>query len=541
MTPNLLTGNDALCSLVAGNVPQAIRSLVAREDFAGALIVAAAHAAGRFVVRRPFQPPAEEEDEKMRADSHGQHEDNPKRILAAIACLIAENKLAAGHPIAAAAFLLGAGCMQEALYALVRGNELEVAYGLARSYASMNSSASDAAVALLPLLALKARDLGDHRLAVALMHRAQSQLPARRDRRGILLCVDAELLCASVASHPRCTDAEAESIYSKVGLPFGTRADEGRVTSAREEENAGTDSKWRAARLYILARRHDEALNVLLGPEGALHDLAERWEAWRGMSFGETRVPQPAIEPPVSFFTAVSLMHSIEPRQLRHRDSVNDFIAWTCWLGGWLAESQSTAWVQGLNFGSMTAPLYRTCRKLWKDVSTPCRYISIHKLMLAEAGALLHSCSSDAGTSRRAQDLLRQVIEDHERSAEGDRVSKEKLEYAKAVESGAVAFQRLSKWQSEEKATGISDMTGLSQLADTMQGGAAPIGAASVCATDHGPDAAPISILDGSYIVGAAHVLHDGSSCMGIADAVMWNYVNPFSPLADGSRVFAEG
>ena len=72
--------------------------------------------------------------------------------------------------------------------------------------------------------------------------------------------------------------------------------------------------------------------------------------------------------------------------------------------------------------------------------------------MLAEAGALLHSCSSDAGTSRRAQDLLRQVIEDHERSAEGDRVSKEKLEYAKAVESGAVAFQRLSKWQSEEKA-----------------------------------------------------------------------------------------
>jgi WD40 repeat protein len=527
---NVLPENGALYSLVAGNVINAINSLVAREEYMDAVVIAAAHATGRF--GRQEEPGKAEEDGK--SDCWPQ---DPKsaRILGVIACLIAKEKMASAQPVAAAAFLLGADRFDEAVSVLVRGHELEVAYGLACSYSAKYPKAGDAAISILPLLASRARYFGDRKLAAQLMQKAQSKLPNHHERLGSLLCVDAELYCASLASDPLCSEGEAEDIYAISGLPFGSQAEQRWVVDAQRAWAAEDSDKWRAARLYILARRHDEAADVLIGPGGALMELAEEWTTWSSTPFSEDfqRLP----EPPRAVFTAVALLHSIEPKRLSCQSVVSHLMAWACWLGGWLAECQGSQWIRGLNLASMAAPLYRICRKSSNHLPALSPYLPSFKLTLAEAAALLRTCSDDSSTTRRVEGLLRQVVDGNAGSTE--RINaQEDMEYKHAVESATAALQRLSKWRSEDAATRVDVSKMLPGR--IVEGRVVPVGSNSLCPICNDTFVASTTkdILDGRAITGGAHVLEDGSSHMRLGDAVMWSYLNPFSPLCTGERVF---
>ena len=291
-----------------------------------------------------------------------------------------------------------------------------------------------------------------------------------------------------------------DASFSISGLAFGTQEDKIRLSTANREIGVADPwSKIRAVRFFILARCHDKAVETLIEPGGVMYTLAEKWNSWKNISIGESL---PAREIPETLFSVVALVHCIEPRKLSRHCVVTAFIAWACWLGGWIAECQNTEWVKGVNLLPIAAPLYQKCRSIIDDgVEHPCAPLSSYKLALAEAGALLRMEVGTAATGR-ARNLLRLVSEDK-------CMEKRDEDYFLALEMASTTLQRLTKFQSESKLDSPSINDGTEKIPEDQ-------------------------LISGPT---TAYHLDDGTS-MPLGEALMWSIVNPFSPACTGRRIF---
>ena len=113
---------------------------VSREQFQDALVVAAACAAGRFV-EGSFGTGAGGgggggggAEQKGGDDDGDDGRGRGEEMLVKISACMAVQWMEESQPVLAACCMVSAGCVAEAVTLLVRGNELELAFGLACCY-----------------------------------------------------------------------------------------------------------------------------------------------------------------------------------------------------------------------------------------------------------------------------------------------------------------------------------------------------------------------------------------------------------------------
>jgi hypothetical protein len=433
---------------------------------------------------------------------------------------MAKHHIESRRSISGACILVGARCYEHAVEALVRGNDIDTAYALASCHIPAEKWAVRIRQILLFALSLRAQGNGDSLQSLELMIAAAS-IKSNTPLSSIL---DVELHAAMLASDVACSHEDRVKLLSLGGI---NKTERELVEEAVEEDKKAKPDVIKVVRNYLLAQRHADAVEVLVRKDnGILEALLLEWTMWKQLE----PCPQ-TTEPPELLFSVYSLIRHVNGLILSDSIQKRKLVGCACWLGGWVAEVCSSTWVPGICLQGISRVLYQRARCI--GMSGPPQ----HAFMLAEAGCILRE--SKAATRTRldeAEALIKKASEVMVRKDDQD---------ASIIENAGTWVNRYMKQQAdaaEEAAALVSPQERDETMVDVtnMSPSSLLIGPATPCGSSIPTTKvfSSNSVFDQGYITGPAITLEDGISVMSTGDAVMWNWVNPFSPLASGDRFF---
>lgn len=440
-------------------------------------------------------------------------------IIQVVCSLIAKHHIEATRSISGACVLVGAGSYENAAEALVRGNDIDTAFALTSCFIPHERWAVRMRQTLLYALSIRAQGLEDRLQSLELMKLAAS---IRSDHSALSAIIDVELYAALLASDVGCSEEERARLLSMGGV---LKTERELVQEALDEDKRPQADMVRVVRSYLLALRHADAVEVLLRKgDGLLELLSQEWHTWKEL--------EPCKQqPPELLLVITSLVHHVNGLILSDTIQKRKLVGWACWLGGWIAEVYSATWAPGLCLQGIAAALYRRARCI--GMSGP----SQHALLLAEAGCIFRDAHRvDRGRAVQAENLIAKASQLIVRKDEID---------VKIIESAGTWANRHMKQQADaaEEAAALVSPQDRNELIDNVI-------ATSPCSILLGhanPSGSPVpyknigsakSVLDEGFIAGPVVILEDGESVVAAGDAVMWNWLNPFSPLASGERLF---